>query len=94
MSHTPGPWMVHAEDRRAVVDSGGVCVVADVRSYRDTDDARLIAAAPDLLAALKAVLAEEMIYTGAIIETLEASGLHCELFDKICAAIAKAEGHD
>ena len=38
--------------------------------------------------ALQAVLAEEMIYTGAIHETLEASGMYAELTAKILAALS------
>ena len=50
--HTPGPWTPHSLDWRAVEDANGE-VVADVRS--SPDDARLISAAPDLLAALEAL---------------------------------------
>lgn len=39
--------------------------------------------------ALNAVLAEEMIYTGAIHETLEASGMYAELTAKILAALER-----
>jgi len=42
-----------------------------------------------LEAALKDVLAEEMIYTGAIHETLEASGMHVDLTAKILAALER-----
>ena len=52
MNHTPGPWTVYQLDWRSVVDVYGN-VIADVRT-RD-DDARLIAAAPDLLAALEQI---------------------------------------
>jgi hypothetical protein len=51
--HTPGPWMVHPLDRRAVVGRDGDSAIADVHTWRDMDDALLIAAAPDLLEALR-----------------------------------------
>ena len=41
-----------------------------------------------LAEALRAVLAEEMIYTGAITETLRASEMYPELLAKIDAALA------
>lgn len=60
MNHTPGPWhdsvIGTIEDQPAcwqIIGAGGV--VGDVQSVNPAD-ARLIAAAPDLLAALKACL--------------------------------------
>jgi len=41
--------------------------------------------------ALRAVLSEEMIYTGAITETLPASGMYLDLVAKIKAALTRAE---
>lgn len=68
--HTPGPWATEyvgddgfASDRPTVAIVGDYRIVRDGHSVRGYDghaadeaDARLIAAAPDLLAALKAVL--------------------------------------
>ena len=52
MAHAPGPWIVGDGGKSLVVwsDSCGL-TVAEAR--RSVDDARLIASAPDLLAALK-----------------------------------------
>ena len=84
--HTPGPW-------DAIPDCpeeghGDWYVVAeneDVLSRGSSrDDARLIAAAPDLLAALKA-MSEYMAYA-------EILGEDKAVFKNARAAIAKAEG--
>ena len=48
--HTPGPWTPYGLDWRMVVDKDSA-VIADIRT--NNADARLIAAAPDLLAALE-----------------------------------------
>lgn len=58
--HTPGPWSVeHDEDADtiSIVNFGGEIAVLHGVSMGENDesDARLIAAAPDLLAALEAV---------------------------------------
>ena len=59
--YTPGPWTFHDE----YTDSGGLYQVLRGESYQDvigengamtTANARLIAAAPDLLAALEALV--------------------------------------
>jgi len=62
MKHTPGPWTIEADaekagrhplhdNRHVVAQSGTVCDLRDQPAQ--AADARLIAAAPDLLAALK-----------------------------------------
>jgi hypothetical protein len=69
LSHTPGPWLIATSNsfRRIVSrDHGGVCEpITQNDGHPDLHfrnggpegpDARLLAAAPDLLAALKAVL--------------------------------------
>jgi len=57
--HTPGPWMIRKTDRWSryqitdVLDEDGFArVVSDVQKL---EDARLIAAAPELLAALQKI---------------------------------------
>ena len=61
-AHTPGPWHVSRSgiDRLVYADSEHAFDLAIVRSGGDDDEvnanARLIAAAPDLLAALKWVI--------------------------------------
>lgn len=99
-NHTPGPWFVggvrqklagqqalgifrfNAEGNR---DENIASVWYDPRDGAGTPDARLIAAAPDLLEALKAMLPEA-----------NAEEQHCrpsfETCEKARAAIAKAEG--
>ena len=55
MSHTPGPWKYSYEaidPEWAIVTAQGGLVVANVNDNQ-TANARLIAAAPDMLAALK-----------------------------------------
>ena len=71
--HTPGPWTIEAAPEYASMPCGGVAtvntpnglhvaVVCDV----DSADARLIAAAPDLLEALRCITAHyiELVETG------------------------------
>jgi hypothetical protein len=57
--HTPGPWSVEPETATGhlfvFTARGGILVQTDRRNREH--DARLIAAAPDLLAALEALLA-------------------------------------
>ena len=53
--HTPGPWRIEYEPYCHVRSDAG-CVLAS--DYTTEANARLIAAAPDLLAALQAALAE------------------------------------
>ncbi len=86
-AHTPGPWATaRGFEGQTVVGSDGVlvadCSIIDRLGQRTgpecTANARLIAAAPDLLEALKAVVAI------ADRRTVE--------FDAAHAAIAKAEG--
>ncbi len=59
MRHTPGPWTTrHTDELNAAIHADEYGVIADVNLCRDdgTANARLIAAAPDLLAALEALL--------------------------------------
>lgn len=86
MKHTPGPWSFQPGDS-VVYISGDRTPIAhtDTKAYyqrhdeQDIANARLIAAAPDLLAALKSVTNEWR----------EGYGLCC--IDQVRAAIAKAE---
>ncbi len=89
--HTPGPWKsvptaahTHWAD---IVDERGYVVAQSQNLYGSEvaiDTARLIAAAPDLLAACKALL--------AAYDAAEAAGHGTILKDTARAAIAKAEG--
>lgn len=89
--HTPGPWVIgdgyiewyHNDDYSgapdAIVGPNGECVVGSSEwTHLNPHDARLIAAAPDLLAALKAVVA--------------VADRDTEEFNAARAAIAKATG--
>ena len=93
--HTPGPWATdqkeHDEPHQNIrVQAGkrGICLVwmddAPVRDYNAEQraNARLIAAAPDLLEALKAMLTNWE----------EDSAYGSDAADKARAAIAKAGG--
>ena len=94
--HTKGPWNLekHAVELCYLVrnDEYGMATLATVSSGKREDgtsgdaNARLIAAAPDLLAACQ----EALDYLGRIDEGSEG----CELRDSLRAAIAKAEGRE
>ena len=87
MSHTPGPWVLEPEETRDgsiyIFSDGGafntdsICVVEGGNQATDIANARLIAAAPDLLEALQKVLRIE----SAVSESAR---------DVMRAAIAKA----
>ena len=86
MAHTPGPWAVfHGMVVTANAD-GSIPPTTQVLGYmngmRDAD-ARLIAAAPELLAALKAICAADDVKSLADLVTV---------LPDARAAIAKAEG--
>ena len=103
MSHTPGPWTVEQDNFgdgdgwQTVVQAGKELVAAVWPSTEDDNNhdipgegqanARLIAAAPDLLAALG--LAETWLMRGAHDPLLAAEA---EVLRSIRAAIAKAKG--
>ncbi len=91
MSHTPGPWFVDAGsmDAKVVCPDGRYFLVGDILYHTENrDNANLIAAAPDLLAALKGLL--EVIgerYDGLVSDAFDEEDLA-----PTYAAIAKAEG--
>jgi hypothetical protein len=74
-THTPGPWtQIDYGDGEPVIEAAsGLIAIAIVNDYSDTAadwspdvtqaNARLIAAAPDLLAALEAILPQYMAFT-------------------------------
>lgn len=57
--HTPGPWNINGQDLPNMPETGGVSVFASgeviATAYRKSD-ARLIAVAPEMLEAVKALL--------------------------------------
>lgn len=92
-AHTPGPWKAEDDGREVVVYAvEGSCRVASIELDNLDDrshalrDARLIAAAPDLLAALKRVGCQEEGMCGIAPEHFPDGRCF------VCAAIAKAEG--
>lgn len=90
-THTPGPWQF---DGQVILDEDGSHVASPIGCDTvDCDDeaianARLIAAAPDLLAACEAFLGE--------IDEIDACGqrhgIGAEIIAAVEAAIAKARG--
>ena len=105
--HTPGPWTVEKEGVRRWIDSKGRQITSNDEYFGEEDLANLslIAAAPDLLAALKDVLTTG--YNGGNnirLITVGISGKACKQEDldraekseaaviSARAAIAKAEG--
>jgi len=93
MSHTPGPWKFdgsHVTDRtNTVISIEGIAQPHGVTADDDPAwaNARLIAAAPDLLAACHKIC--KAIAFG--VESTLAKEL-CDGYDAVRAAIAKAEG--
>ena len=77
--HTPGPWSINGNK----IDGNGYHIVS-VNSHRTSDgeaNARLIAAAPELLEIVKSILADDMMQY-----------LPAEYIEKIRSSIAKATG--
>jgi hypothetical protein len=100
--HTPGPWAIKFRgDHSAYISLGDPTtggphkqfdIAFDSRHPSDVADARLIAAAPDLLAALKALLAvapPKAPGAGVIVGSEEK---HKAAIAAARAAVAKAEG--
>lgn len=99
-NHTPGPWNTHICDDTLIVDGDGndiALVLGDYATQSEVMEARsrLIAAAPDLLEALKAADAA-LNHLGDVLNGMDAVSeedeLHFPAFEKVRAAIAKAEG--
>jgi len=99
-THTPGPWrqdepgsllVVAGEAKHATDIVAGCWGHSDVRYAEGVANARLISAAPDLLAALKAEIDTHGHLSGRCAVPAGADGCsaRCEV---VRAAIAKAEG--
>ena len=65
MNHTPGPWLYDHQDNRALITDTQGFTVIELHALENStahsalaDNARLIAAAPDLLHALNLMLRE------------------------------------
>lgn len=101
--HTKGPWRVHLVDDTVVIDKSGEHVARALGQYVDDPlpieaNARLIAAAPDLLEALKpfAEFARMMDEIEHVKKTQDDAVIHPGLtvghFRQARAVIAKAKG--
>ena len=90
MTHTKGPWAVigEADYLDIVYSSGRIAMLEsedDQQSHEETKaNAKLIAAAPDLLEALKGCL--------AMMEAETLDEVHSDLAEVVRDAIAKANG--
>jgi hypothetical protein len=94
MSHTPGPWHVTGSDvggAMVVTDQAEIAGWPDMPQDRSMANARLIAAAPQLLHALKAVVKAYGPDMQAAWVGMGRSG-ECHELVAARAAIAKAEG--
>jgi hypothetical protein len=96
-THTPGPWEISKNEAGEldICEAGAGNMLADLAKCKNAEaNARLIAAAPDLLEALR-----------GLIDQLEAAGIHIPgedsgqwhgaegiSFSRAIEAIAKAEG--
>lgn len=102
--HTPGPWTIGGDDgaiwiQSPVSSDNVICDLvgrdADCLAVEDEANARLIAAAPELLAALKAV---DLVWERQNLPTNAVHGPDClgddehEAWGLVITAIAKAEG--
>lgn len=100
MKHTPGKWIVGSldrnEQRQVVSEVGSLVAVCAHECLRVNEpimeaNARLIAAAPELLEALKGIMQLQLAYAKP--KHIDGTGgRRDEVFDRVAAAIAKAEG--
>jgi hypothetical protein len=96
MTHTPGPWKVKNSSQHHmahdVVATDGRSVGTDWRDNAGLDDARLIAAAPDLLEAL--TLLRSLVNEGGVPRYTVTPGaaLNSVIEEVVDPAIAKAKG--
>jgi hypothetical protein len=102
--HTPGPWTIDTYPRTAI--NAGTKHIAMVNFYKSNGDAdvfgqehesnaRLIAAAPDLLeVAIACREACLFVHDDGQIGVSEDAVIPTELFARLCAVIKKAKGDD
>lgn len=65
MKHTPAPWNICSRDDRNIRNRKGDLIAACGTSFKEIEaNAQLIAAAPELLEALKAMMSELEISVG------------------------------
>ena len=87
MTHTQGPWTINGID--TVLSASANRTVAKV--YRPEDDARLIAAAPELLEAAEWVIRNAGYEKGEASPSLKELCVSRYRLDNLRAAIAKAK---
>jgi hypothetical protein len=106
MTHTPGPWLreseINSEGSDWILVTKDYAEIVDLRlddglvvsEQEQEANARLIAAAPELLAALRFVL--PTLENAARHGTIDADGVNLELeaAREVAEAIAKAEGRE
>ena len=100
--HTPGPWRVQKHHRASTFEpelsiDADKRFIADIglppKDSEDRANARLIAAAPELLKAAYSILNLEGAAVAAVVGYKAHHGIDVKYhFDKVRAAIAKAEG--
>lgn len=93
-AHTPGPWSVNLYEftGRAAVVSETMHIASLTAKPETNANARLIAAAPELLEALRYIACEQSGWTFKVDPLEHARSVVEEMRDKARAAIAKAEG--
>jgi hypothetical protein len=88
--HTPGPWQVHQPDTQTLAvhtRAGSIAEWPTNYDPRDVADARLIAAAPELLEAVKGLISNAPPPKG-----IRADYSYILYLEAAKTAIAKAEG--
>lgn len=91
MSHTPGPWVIDSAYLRVLSERGPVAAVLKwPNPLEHSDNLRLIAAAPELLDALKECV--DNFNFSRIAMDRESRELAGQLVDEYRKVIAKAEG--
>lgn len=91
MAHTPGPWQALPEHGRIVLNGSAIYGVADITgdyANWNSDDLRLMAAAPELLEALRSAVA--VLSGWECTSKLDAGDTQTVRLCK--AALSKAEG--
>jgi len=98
MTHTPGPWFAASnhgcKNIGPRVSARMIAPVADtvgLDESTDRDNARLIAAAPEMLAALEMVMDRVLVYSACEVDCSHVEG-ECESAVAVRAAIRKATG--
>lgn len=88
--HTPGPWVIGKNGTAVTTKHGGYIATADTGTNVEIDEsnARLIAAAPEMLEALKLV---HSLHCGDIYDFKAPQTMH-EIIERVVAAITKAIG--